>query len=329
MIILFLLLSLLSPATAPRTFQTFNILGTVRDNTGQGLNALRVSLLDDNYSPIRSVFSDTSGRFQFRGLVSGRYLLRVEPGGKPFEEQTVQLDLQAIRARGGGNEPFPVEIVLKRKKDAPPTDQPGTVFAQKIPDTARVEYERGANSIKDNKQELGIASLKKAIEIFPDYYLALELLGTEYVKRGEYDQAVPVLTHALEINQTAPKSLYAIGVAHLKLKRMPEAIESLKKATEMEPNNINAYMMLGIALGNNGQLGDAEVAFKKAYQLGGDQVADAHLYLAGVYNKQEKYNDAVRELELYLKEAKDLKDRAPIKTMIDKLKEKQKAKGKN
>lgn len=325
MVILFLLFSFLSHALAP---QTFNILGTVRDNTGQGVTALRISLLDENYSPIRSAFTDTSGHFQFRGLGSGRYQLKVEPGGKPYEEQTILVELQALRARGVGNEPFPVEIVLKRKKDAP-AESVGVVFVQKIPDAAKAEYERGVNNIKDNKQELGIASLKKAIELFPDYYLALELLGTEYVKSERYELAVPVLTHALQINQDAPKSLYAIGVAQLKLKRLAEAIESLRKASETEPNNVNSYMMLGIALGNNGQLSDSEVALKKAYQLGSDQVADVHLYLAGIYNKQEKYNDAVRELELYLKEAKNLKDRAPIRAMIDKLKEKQKAKRNN
>jgi tetratricopeptide (TPR) repeat protein len=324
--ILSLLLVLLFHALEP---QTFNILGTVVDNNHRGVNAIRVSLTDENYQPIRTRFTDSSGRFQFGGLVSGRYIIRVEPAGTPFEEQSVSVDLQALRVRGTGAESYPVDIVLRRKKEARIPDRPGVVFAQTVPETARAEYELGVSSIKDNRQDLGIVSLKKAIEIFPDYFLALELLGTEYVKRGEYDSAVPVLTHALEINQAAPKCLYAVGFAHVRLRRWTEAIEPLKKAAEMEPNNVNAHMMLGIALGNIGELNDSEAALRKAYELGGDQVADAHLYLAGIYNKQEKYAQAIRELELYLKEAKDLKDRAPIKAMIDKLKEKQKAKGKN
>ena len=85
-------------------------------------------------------------------------------------------------------------------------------------------------------------------------------------------------------------------------------------------------MMLGIAYGNNRDLEASEAALKKAYQLGGELAADAHLYLAGLYNKQERYGQAVRELELYLKEAKDLKDTSQIKAMIDKLKAKDKTK---
>jgi hypothetical protein len=65
---------------------------------------------------------------------------------------------------------------------------------------------------------------------------------------------------------------------------------------------------------------------KKAYELGGTDAADAHLYLAGIYNKRERYGDAWRELELYLKEAKGLKDTTQIKEMIGKLKAKEKAK---
>ena len=102
MTVMLLLISLFTPALP---FQTFDVLGTVRDNTGQSVNSIRVSLVDDSYQPIRTVFTDTSGRFVFRGLVSGRYLVRIEPAGQPFEEQTMQLDLQAIRQRGTGSAP--------------------------------------------------------------------------------------------------------------------------------------------------------------------------------------------------------------------------------
>lgn len=218
-----------------------------------------------------------------------------------------------------------VDFTLSRKKTA--TRQlGGVIFAQTVPDAARAEYKRGVNSLKGNKPEEAIVSLKKAIEIFPDYYLALELLGTEYVKRGGLDEAVPILTQAVKINRAAPKSLYALGVALMKLNRLVEAIEWLQKASDQDSGNVNVHMMLGIAYGNKGALAEAEASLKKASQLGGDRIPDLHLYLAGIYNKQEKYSAAVRELELYLKEEKELKDPTRVKEMIDKLKAKEKAK---
>jgi tetratricopeptide (TPR) repeat protein len=320
---LFVLLGFLLAALAP---QTFNILGSVRDNGGQPVSSIRISVVDENYTPLRTVFTDNSGRFRLTGLSSGRYVLRVEVTGTPFEEQSVQLDLQALRIRrGGGSEPYPVEIVLKRKKEEKEADGDRLVFAQTVPEAARVEYERGASNFRDNKPELAVVSLKKALELFPDYFQALELLGTEYVKRGDYDPAVPILSHALQINRTAKRSLYALGVAYLKLNRAGEAVEWLKRCSEIDSNNPNVFMMLGIAFGNNQDLSEAEAALKKAYELGKSLAADAHLYLAGIYSKQEKYDDAIRELELYLKESKDIKNTAPIKEMISKLKEKKKA----
>jgi tetratricopeptide (TPR) repeat protein len=219
------------------------------------------------------------------------------------------------------------DFVIKRRKGAPEIRSNEVVFAQDPPETARAEYKRGMNHLKDKKVDEGIAALAKAIEIYPDYFLALELLGTEYVKKGDFAEAVPVLAHALEVNRTAPKSSYALGVAYLKLNRSAEAVEWLQKAAQQDPDNANVHMMLGLAYGYTNALAEAEASLKKAYQLGGDQAADAHLYLAGIYNKQEKYAEAVRELELFLKEAKDSEtDTAKVKGMIDKLKEKQKAK---
>src|SRR5690242_10875746 len=159
MILGFLLFCLAVPASSA---QSFNILGTVRDNTGQPVNAIRVSLTDENYQPLRTVFTDTSGRFTFNGLSSGRYTLRVEPAGKPFEERSVALDLQALRVRGtGGAEPYPVDIIVKRKIEAI-GGPAGAVFAQTVPDAAKTEYEHGLNNIRDSKSDQGIIALKKA-----------------------------------------------------------------------------------------------------------------------------------------------------------------------
>lgn len=328
MTILLLLISLVFPIPSqevPR--QTFDILGTVRDNTGRPVETVRVTLMDENYGTVRTELTSSSGQFQFRGVPRGRIYLRVEPVGKPYEEKTVSEELVSARPVRSGTEPYPIDIVVKRKKDAPANpERSGVVFAQNVPDAARSEYERGVNSLRESKPDQAIESLKNAVALFPDYYLALELLGTEYVKRNQFEPAVPVLTHAIEINNTAPKSLYALGVAQLKLNRLPEAIEWLRKAGDLESGNANVFMMLGIALGNKGELDASEAALKKAYQAGGAQAADAHLYLAGLYNKQEKYGQAVKELEMYLKEARDLKDTTQIKAMIDKLKAKEKAK---
>jgi tetratricopeptide (TPR) repeat protein len=303
---------------------TFTVVGSVRNQAGQSISGVRISVTDENFQPIRTIFVDSSGRFTIRGLGQGRFSFRVETTGTPYEEQTQQLELQALRIRGG-NETFPLDIVLKFKKDKEPGGNSLSVFAQEVPSSARKEYESGVKSLKSQKTENAIASLKKAIQIFPDYYDALELLGTEYIKAAQFEAALPLLSHALEINKRGFKCMYGLGVAYLKLNQLPQAIDYLEKAAQMEPNGVNTQMMLGLAYGTGGAFEKSEAAFRKALQLGGDAAAEAHFYLAGLFNKQDRYSDARQELELFLKEGKNIKDPSQIKAMIEKLKEKEKS----
>jgi TPR repeat protein len=321
----------------------FVLFGQVRDQRGNDVGSIRVSLLDENGSTIRTVFADNSGRYKFPNLSEGTYMVRVESAGTPFEEQTQRVDLQSASplsttteesgTRGlqpvGGvravtEDPWMVDFRLQLKKGAPGVT-PGVVFAQPIPPAAREQYEKGVISISEKKTEAGFQFLKKALELYPDYFLALETLGSEYVKSAMYEDAMPILNKAIQVNPDASKSLYALGVAHLKTNRPADAVNWLQKAADKDSKSANIYMMLGLAHGNLGSLAESEGAFKKAYQLGKSDVAEVHFYLAGLYNKQQKYADAVRELELFLKESKDIKDREQIKGLIVKLKEKAKA----
>lgn len=318
---------LLGLVLSPFMLQTnLAILGSVRVSGGGATGTLRVSLLNDNYQTLRTAMVDVSGRFSFRGLSHGVYTVKVESTSGEFEEQSQRIELHSTNPFGGtAEEVFFADFVLLRKKSASRPEAPGTVFAQTVPEAARAEYERGLKKVKDNKFEQAIPFLRKALEIFPDYYLALELLGTEYVKADKPSDALPLLTRALELNETGPKSLYALGVAYLKLNQFSDATAWLQKAVAQDGSNVNAHLMLGIASGRIGRLDEAEAALKKAYKLGGEQVADVHLYLAGIYDKQKKYGDAVRELELFLKEGKDL-DEAKVKAMIAKMRAKAESK---
>jgi len=303
---------------------TFTLIGTVRDQSGQAVAGVRLTVIDENYQIVQSSFIDGAGRFRVSGLRMGKYTVRVETPGTLYEEQSQQIELQSLR-RNGGDETIPMEFRLRHKTGGEPATRGGSVFAQDVPKAARTEYDRGVNQLRGNQTEAAIASFQKAIAIFPDYFDALESLGVEYTKDGQYESAVESLSHAIKLNNRAPKSHYAIGVAYLNLHRFPDAIEWLGKSAQLDPNSANTQMMLGLAYGNGGSLDKSEAAFKKALQIGGPAAAEAHFYLAGLFNKQGKYRDARQELELFLRESKNVKEPAQIKAMIGKLKEKEKS----
>lgn len=318
-----LLLSLIFP---PLTFQKFVIVGTVRDTTGRSVPNVRLLAIDENFQPIRTIFVDGSGQFFVRGLSPGRYQFRVETTGTPYEPfETGWIELQALRMRPGGSENYPLDIVLKLKPNKPSEARAETVFVQNVPENARVLYERGAKNMRDGQFNEGISALKQSVDLFPDYFQALELLGKELVKAGNYEEGLVVLLHAVKVNSRASYSHYALGVAYLKLGRFDSAIESLNKSTNFNPTNANAQMMLGLAYRQQNKQTESVAAFKKAIQLGGSAAAEAHFYLAGIYEKQKRFALAATELELYLKEAKDIADPDNIRQMIRNLKEKEKS----
>ena len=303
----------------------FAIIGSIRDDSGQMVSSIRVTLQGENYQTIRTVFADSSGRFQFRNVGEGTYTVRIEPAGTPYEEDSQTIELQTLSPRRSATEE-PVSIDFRLRRKAQPRVTPGLIFVQDVPGGAKEQYERGQSSLRDKKPELGMQALRKAVEIFPDYFLALELLGTEYVKSGQHEQALPVLTHATQVNPNASKCFYALGVAYLKTNRSAEAVDWLQKAADKDSRNPNVYMMMGIAYGNISSWSEAEAAFKKAALLGGGKsdVAEVHYYLAVIYNKQNRYSEAVMELELFLKEAENVKDKAQIRQLIEGLKAKTK-----
>lgn len=322
--ILAFLLSLTGVVGISQTATSFTLIGIIRAPNGQPVGGVRVSVIDENFQPIYTALVDSGGRFTLKGVKQGRFTVRIETNGTPYAEHTQQLELQALR-RQGGNEDMMLDIILKYKKGEGPTAKAGTVFAQDVPKAAQKEFERGVKSLKESHIDQAISSLKKATEIFPDYFEALEKLGMEYIKAGQYNEAIPVLTRATEVNKRASRSFYSLGVANMKLSQLPQAIEWLTKSEQIEPGNPNTQMMLGLAYGNSGTLDKSEAAFKKALQLGGESAAEAHYYLTGLYNKQERYREAWQELEHYLKEAKNVKDPNQIKAMIANLKEKEKS----
>jgi tetratricopeptide (TPR) repeat protein len=161
-------------------------------------------------------------------------------------------------------------------------------------------------------------SLKKAIELFPLYFDALELLGTEYVKLQEYETAIPVLTKAIEVNGRAYPSLNALSVAQYNLKQLPEAVESMRRAITFNQKSINANLWLGMLLRQTNKLDEAETYLKQADQLAASKSPDAHWQLALLFNQLKRYKEAADELELFLKVQPDSKDTELIKKLIEK-----------
>ena len=316
------------------------IYGNVYGEGRRPVADVYVELLDDFNATIRQNKTDATGRFQFTGLVDGRYIIKVRTGNTGYLEHTQQVVIAAIssaratdRPSGSDNQHLDIALTLDQRGMYGPFAIPGVVFAQNVPEPAKRNYEEGLAYLREKKDEPAFAKLRAALEVFPDYYAALDRLGAEYGVRGvtdkginkEYLQAgMVLLTKATQVNPRGYSSMYGLGWVEYHLGMTPEAIDHLGKAAALYGKAPEPYLMLGKAYRRTKTPDKAEEALKRADQLANGKDPDIHWTLANVYNEQKRYGEAAAQLELYLKNAPKGEDPQKIKDLISKLREKAK-----
>ncbi len=291
-----------------------SISGHVSDGRGPIPN-LQVELLNDMDSVIQRTKTDSTGLFAFRRLSTGIFQVRVQTFGTSYIGQTKRVQLERTRAFEQ------VDFVLVSKQTSSMSVTSGAVFVQEVPEHARREFDRGSELLKNDRRKEGVDAIKKAIDLFPSYFAALELLGTEYVKQQEYEPAIEVLTKAVEVNRRAYPSLYALSVAQHSLKQLPQALESMRRAITLNQGSVNANLWMGMLLRQSAKLDEAETYLKQADKLAESKSPEAHWQLALLFNQLKRYREAADELELFLKIQPDSKDTELIKKLIQRFRQ--------
>lgn len=311
-------------------FQNRNsITGYVFNESRNPISDIHVELLSDLYTTISRTRTNGTGLFSFRGLADGNYKVKILPYNSNYEEQLKDVALISVSAvSGSGSTSEQIDFYLKAKKNitAGPFGDPGVILAQEIPAEAKKAYEEGIALLNDKKEKEGFERLKNALEIFPDYYLALDRLGTEYVVRGYYEASLILLTKAVAVNPRSFSSTFGLGLSQFRLKQTDKAVESLHKATEINKEYVNGFLWLGIALHGAGKFDEAVNALLKADKLSKGESADVHWQMARVYKDQKLYGKSADELELFLKFKPDASNKEEIKKTIQILRQKETAK---
>jgi Flp pilus assembly protein TadD len=329
------------PVGSPASSSTFNsqrgpsnsISGFIFDaDTRTPLADVYVELITDTFTTIRRLKTDGSGRYTFVGMNTGQFRIRVLPYNTNYMEETQ--DVEIVNYQVGStvtSDSVYLDFYLKVDKRKAGIGNPGVtgaVFAQDVPSEARSLYKKSLNYFKNAKEEQnGFEALKKAIELFPTYYDALNQIGLEYVKRKQYQEAVPYLVKAIDVNKRSFSSFYLLGLAAYNLKQMNEAAEAFRATTIINPQSSNAYLQYGMVLRINNNLKESEQALLKAQTLMKDTPSsELSWQLALLYDKLKRYEEAAKELEKYLKLNPDADDaeKTKIKNIITQMREKSK-----
>lgn len=305
------------------------ITGTVFVEAHRPIADIWIELLDDFNSTISRMKTDGSGRFTFNNLINGNYRLRVLPYGTDYKEQVQDVTLVSVSPVSGrpGADRQNVDIFLKLNDRAPVGPfavGPRVVFVQEVPPEAERHYGEGVRFLRERKEKEGFESLKKSLEVFPTYYLALDRLGAEYAMRGNKDRsyweaARLLLEKAVEVHPRGINSVFGLGWTQYQLRMNAQAVASLERATSLNGKAADAFLWLGKAQLRVAAVDKAELAFKRANELTKGKVPEIHLLLANIYSDQKRYTEAANELEFYLKTQSDTQDDAKIQELIKKM----------
>jgi len=132
----------------------------------------------------------------------------------------------------------------------------------------------------------------------------------------EWGKAAESLRAAIKLGPEAFHPRLNYGIVLIQLKDYKSAAAELQVAVQKDSSSAVAHFQLGRALVNLNSFDLAERALRQAISIGGDNVAEAHRYLAAVYIEKQNSQNAANELELYLKLAPKATDAERIRTLI-------------
>ncbi len=277
-----------------------------------------------------SVVSDANGNFGFQSLRPGTYTVVIE-GGEFFESEREAVLIESASTSGRRatgilpiSRPFVVQVYL-RSKPASTNTKTGVVNAAlaAAPKQAADLYLQALDSSARGDAEGAVSQLKQALVIYPDFGLALNELGAQYLKLRQPQKAAESLRAALRIQPEDFMTRLNYGRTLLELKNAAEAEANLRMAVNKNDGSWQARMYLGVALIGLRRFDEAEQELIRALTVGGPRVALPRYWLGGIYWHRREYQRAAAELEKYLEGTPTAPNAEKIRATIKELRLKQ------
>jgi len=257
--------------------------------------------LSNQQSTLTTLYTDKHGEFKFLNMSEGTYYVQASVDSTFYEPvvEKVRLDRSQI---------VHLTIALRRKEETTSRSSgPGVIsaaeFDQQVPAAARKAYNRATKLIGQGKRLEAIEHLKQAIALYPDYLIARNDLGVQYLKLKRLDEAAEQFQKVTESHPKYFNSRLNLGLVLIEQKKFTDAISQLHEAISIDSSRPAAHLWLGIALLQTYELSQAERALTRALITGGANFVVAHYYLAQVHIKKGERSEAAQRLKAYLEEA--------------------------
>lgn len=282
--------------TSPQAGNT--ISGYVFGMGRQALADISVELLDDFSRSLGRTRTNSSGRYTFMRVPSGRFRVRILPFGTDYVEQEQEVEIRNIMREIGGTmtatavENVQKDFYLQVRKAGGPA-KPAVVFAENVPTEAKTLYANGLELLRQGKESEGLRSIRKSIETFPDYYEAVEKLASEYVRLKHFEAAEILFLKGVQLRPRIFPAWYGLSYARYQQNKNAPAIDAVDKSLEINQSSAVAYLLSGVLARRVGNFSKSESQLKKAKGLSKVVVPEIHWQLALLYsNNLNRYKEA-------------------------------------
>ena len=140
-----------------------------------------------------------------------------------------------------------------------------------------------SQSIYEHNYEAAMKSLRRAIELNPNYALAHQRYSWQLVAGAKLDEAVREMERAQELDPLSPTNNSALGTMLFYSRQYDESLRYCRRAVELDPESAMLHLNLGMAYEQKGMYNEALDEYQKTKKLSGISDVDrlgaiAHLF---------------------------------------------------
>jgi tetratricopeptide (TPR) repeat protein len=315
-------------ATPPAAGRTAPVTHTIRGRLYLPSGTLpdqrmRVVLQITSGGMVGETFTDTGGNFEFSQLPSGTYQILV-PADQSRQFETTQ---ETVELFGAFSRTVLAQVNLRGPEATFQVVPKGKLLSvgdlQEVPREARKLYEKGLKRAEEKKPTEAIPLFQKALQQFPDYLLAINKLGEQYLILERHTEARAQFDRALLLQPKFVLPRLNLGILHVGLRQYDEAIEELEAGCRLEDGYPMAHLNLGIAYLSR-QTPDVERAekeFARAITLGGRPFASGRKILFNWFLRQDQLARAADQLEAYLEVAGGEADAEEVRQVLKRIRQ--------
>jgi Tfp pilus assembly protein PilF len=150
-----------------------------------------------------------------------------------------------------------------------------------------------------------VKNLKRAVEIFPEYADAWNVLGVIAMRQSDPGKAEKYFRKAIDADNSATLALINLGRLYLQKRQYDEGGNLIGRAVQLDPRNPEALTLLAYLALLRDHLEDAIEVSHRVHTLEHKQYALVHFVAANAYERKQLHQEAADEYKQYLQESPD------------------------